>query len=133
VTGRPAAAPGRAGRLAAGAALLLALALAPRPGWPHASLVRSAPARRATLVRAPDRVQLWFSERLEGRFSRLSVWDGAGRQVDFRDVRVDADDPKKLSVGLPPLAPGAYLVRFRVLSVDGHVVEAEFPFTVRAP
>ncbi|MBI4592924.1 MAG: copper resistance protein CopC, partial [Candidatus Rokubacteria bacterium] len=26
-----------------------------------------------------------------------------------------------------------YTVRFRVLSVDGHVVEADFPFTVTGP
>jgi methionine-rich copper-binding protein CopC len=126
------AAPDRAGRLlAAGATVLLLLAVAPQPGFPHASLVRSAPARRAILVSAPTRVQLWFSERLEGEFSRLSVWDATGRQVDSRDVQVDAADPKKLSVGLPALAAGAYVVRFRVLSVDGHIVEAEFPFTVR--
>jgi methionine-rich copper-binding protein CopC len=29
-----------------------------------------------------------------------------------------------------PLAPGRYTVRYRVLSVDGHLVEAAFPFTV---
>jgi methionine-rich copper-binding protein CopC len=115
------------------AAVAIVLALAPGPAWPHASLVRSSPARRAALVKAPARVQLWFNERLEGEFSRLSVWDASGQQVDGRDVQVDATDPKKLSVGLPPLPPGAYVVRFRVLSVDGHIVEAEFPFTVRAP
>jgi methionine-rich copper-binding protein CopC len=114
--------------------VFLALALAPGIGSPHASLVRSAPARRAVIVKAPDRVQLWFNERLEGQFSRLEVWDVAGRTgVDLNDVQVDPAEPKKLSVGLPPLPPGAYVVRFRVLSVDGHVVEAEFPFTVRAP
>ena len=134
--------PGRARGVAAarrgtarpgGAALvLLALLLTPGVGFSHASLVRSAPARRAVLVKAPDRVQLWFNERLEGQFSRLEVWDGASR-VDLKDVQVDPAEPKKLSVGLPPLSPGAYVVRFRVLSVDGHVVQAEFRFTVRPP
>jgi len=36
-----------------------------------------------------------------------------------------------MSVSLPPLAPGRYTVRFRVLSVDGHVVESRFTFTVK--
>jgi methionine-rich copper-binding protein CopC len=36
-----------------------------------------------------------------------------------------------LSVSLPALSPGTYTVRYRVLSVDGHVVEGEFPFAVR--
>jgi methionine-rich copper-binding protein CopC len=46
---------------------------------------------------------------------------------------VATDDPVRLSVGLRPLPAGTYTVRYRVLSVDGHVVEGEFPFTLRAP
>jgi methionine-rich copper-binding protein CopC len=78
-------------------------------------------------------VQLWFNERLEAAFSRLTVVDGDGRQVDAGDIRVSPDDPKRLSVGVAPLAPGTYTVRYRVLSVDGHIVESEFSFTIRAP
>ena len=101
------------------------------PAWPHASLVRSSPARRATLTTAPDRVQLWFNEAIEPKFSNVSVWDAAGQQVDLGDARVEPEDPKRLTVGLKPLGPGVYRVRFRVLSVDGHVVESELPFTLR--
>jgi hypothetical protein len=32
---------------------------------------------------------------------------------------------------LPELAPGKYSVKFRVLSVDGHVVDSSFDFTVK--
>ena len=110
---------------------VLGLLLLATPAWPHASLVRSSPARRATLTTAPDRVQLWFNEAIEPKFSRVSVWDSAGQQVDLADARVEPDDPKRLTVGLKPLTRGAYRVRFRVLSVDGHVVESEFPFTLR--
>jgi methionine-rich copper-binding protein CopC len=109
----------------------LGLLLAATPAWPHASLVRSSPARRAALTTAPDRVQLWFNEPIEARFSSVSVWDAAGLQVDLQDARVEPEDPKHLTVGLKPLALGAYRVRFRVLSVDGHVVESEFAFTLR--
>ena len=110
---------------------VLGLLLVATPVWPHASLVRSSPARRATLTTAPDRVQLWFNEAIEPRFSGVSVWDAAGQQVDLRDARVEPEDPKRLTVGLKSLGRGAYRVRFRVLSVDGHVVESEFPFTLR--
>lgn len=114
-------------------AIVTVLLLAPEVGWPHAYLVKSSPARRAVLVRAPTEVQLWFNERLEAAFSRLTVVDGDGRQVDAGDVRVGPDDPKRLSVGVAPLAPGTYTVRYRVLSVDGHIVESEFSFTIREP
>jgi methionine-rich copper-binding protein CopC len=34
-------------------------------------------------------------------------------------------------VGVVDLGPDVYTVRYRVVSVDGHVVEAQFTFTVR--
>lgn len=111
------------------AAILL---FVPTTGWPHAVLVRSAPSARATLARPPERVQLWFNERLEPAYSKVSVWDGGGRQVDTGDGVVDSAEPTRLTVGVLPLAPGIYMVKFRVLSVDGHLVESQFPFTVRA-
>jgi len=51
--------------------------------------------------------------------------------VDSGDVQVDPENPKKLSVALPVLAMGIYTVKYRVLSVDGHIVEDQFSFTVR--
>ena len=116
---------------AAVAAMLAAAVLAPDLGLAHAFLVKAAPAARATLARAPDRVQLWFNERLEPAYSSISVWDAAGAKVDGGAGAVSAEDPRRLDLTLPPLAPGRYMVRFRVLSVDGHVVESSVPFTVR--
>jgi len=101
------------------------------PAHSHAVLVRSVPASRAALKEAPARVQLWFSERLEPAFSSLGVWSAAEAQVDLRDASVASDDPKRLSVTLAPLGPGSYTVRYRVLSVDGHIVDSRFSFTIR--
>jgi copper resistance protein C len=111
-----------------GLSLLLCM---PTSAWPHAQLVKSVPASRAGLSKAPAQVQLWFNERLEARFCYLAVWNAAGQQVDSGDVQVDPTNAKKLSVGLPALASGLYTVKYRVLSVDGHIVEGQFPFTVR--
>lgn len=102
----------------------------PRAALAHAVLVRSAPSARARVPEAPARVVLWFSERLEPAYSAVTVWTTGGMQVDQRDAVVDPDDRKRLSVGLVPLAAGQYTVRYRVLSVDGHVVESTYVFTV---
>lgn len=116
------------------AALAALLLLTPASGWAHAYLVTSSPARRAIVTRPPTEVQLWFNERLEPAFSSLTVIDRDGRRVDTGDVQTGGpDDPKRLSVRLRPLAPGTYTVRYRVLSVDGHIVESQFTFTVREP
>jgi len=120
-------------RLAGAVALVLIVAVAtPMPAFAHAALVKSTPARRATVGQPPPRVELIFSERLEPAYSTVVVVDGTGRQVDLRDAALAPDDGRRLTVSLPPLPAGTYTVRFRVLSVDGHVVESDFPFTVGA-
>ncbi|PYN77279.1 MAG: copper-binding protein [Candidatus Rokuibacteriota bacterium] len=133
--------PGRQGAARDGAAPAVALVasallsltlLLPTAAESHAVLVRSVPAQRAVLEAPPTRVELWFNERLEPAYSRVSVLDEANTQVDLRDASVAADDVRRLSVSLPALAPGRYRVEFRVLSVDGHVVESKLTFTVKS-
>jgi hypothetical protein len=114
------------------AAVAVVTGLLPPAARGHSQLARSQPARGAAVARAPERVRLWFSERLEPAFATLSVWSEAGGQVDAGDAAVDAADPTLLSVSTPNLAPGRYTVRYRVLSVDGHIVESSFAFTVKA-
>ena len=111
--------------------LLAALALSPALASAHATLVKSSPARRATLAEAPARVELVFSERLEAAYARLRVEDASGARVDLGDISVARDDGRRLTVSLPPLPAGVYTIRFRVVSVDGHVVESSLPFTVK--
>ena len=112
--------------------LLILLLMVPITSWGHAYLVKSSPARRAVLSNSPTHVVLWFNERLEAQFSQLSVWNAEGQQVDGSDVQVGPEDSKRLSVRIPTLPAGRYTVKYRVLSVDGHIVEAEFPFTIRS-
>jgi copper resistance protein C len=113
-------------------ALLAGLLYPVPPAGAHAFLVRSAPAHRAMLGQMPERVQLWFNERLEPAYSTVSVWNEAGAQVDARDVTVGPDDPRRLSVTVEVRQAGLYTVKYRVLSVDGHIVENRFMFTVNA-
>jgi methionine-rich copper-binding protein CopC len=47
-------------------------------------------------------------------------------------VTVPPDDPRQLSVTVETRTPGLYTVKYRVLSVDGHIVDNRFTFTVRA-
>jgi hypothetical protein len=124
----------RAGRwrgAALAVALLAALICSAPPAAAHASLVRSAPTHRAVLGQMPERVQLWFNERLEPAYSTVSVWNEAGTQVDARDVAVGSDDPRQLSVAVEARQSGLYTVKYRVLSVDGHIVDSRFTFTVK--
>jgi methionine-rich copper-binding protein CopC len=45
----------------------------------------------------------------------------------------DPDDPKQLFVQVdPPLPPGAYVVQWRCIADDGHVMRGDFRFEVVA-
>ena len=114
-----------------GLAVLLISLLLPSSLWAHAYLVKSAPAQRATLYRAPAKIQLWFNERLEPRYSSFTVSSADGNSIETIKSAVDDRDAKQIFAVLKPLPPGRYLVKFRVLSVDGHVVEDQFPFTIK--
>lgn len=109
----------------------LAVLVSPEATLAHSLLVRSQPERRAMVTRPPEEVRLWFSERIEPAYARLSVWDAGGKQVDAGDAAVDPADATTLAVRTPALRAGRYTVRYRVLSVDGHIVESSFDFTVR--
>ena len=116
-------------RLGAGLVALLLLAAATSAGA-HAFLDRAEPRVGGKVHAPPARVTLWFTERLEPAYSRVKVVDDAGRQVDKADGAVDPSDPRVLRASLPPLAPGTYKVIWRVLSVDTHVTEGDFIFSV---
>lgn len=98
----------------------------------HAAMVKSDPARRAVLTRSPTHVRLWFNERLEPAYSSLSVLDAVGRAVTPEPATLSEEDPKLLILALPELPPGTYKVRYRVLSVDSHIVNSSYSFTIKA-
>jgi methionine-rich copper-binding protein CopC len=81
------------------------LLVSPSTVLSHAFLIKSVPARRAQIFKSPSQIQLWFSERLEARFSSLRVIDSGGKRVDLDNVAVDNNDPKRIAVDVKPLAP----------------------------
>lgn len=96
----------------------------------HASLVKAEPARRAVLSTAPTQVRLWFNEEIEAAFASLSVLDEDKKSITDNKVAVHPEDPKSIVLELPEIPAGRYTVKFRVLSVDGHVVDSEYNFTI---
>jgi copper transport protein len=98
----------------------------------HGYIVRSTPADRSVLARAPNQVQIWFSEGIERDFSTIEVVNQSGERVDLGDGGVDERNSAKLVVSLPgDLPPGAYLVKMRpVFTSDGHAVSDTLVFWV---
>jgi methionine-rich copper-binding protein CopC len=98
----------------------------------HARLLQEEPADGAALAESPDRVELRFSEPVDAEFSPLEVRNTEGARVDKDNARVDPDDARVLVVDLKELTEGSYTVKWRVTSIDGHVVEGRYGFAVTA-
>lgn len=109
--------------------LILALAISPRV-LAHVFLDHSTPAVGSQLRGSPASVSLWFTEEVEPAFSSIKVLNAQGKQVDGADTAAVPNDRTVLKVSLHRLEPGAYRVVWRVLSVDTHVTEGSFGFTV---
>ncbi|MCG3776162.1 MAG: Copper transport protein YcnJ [Nitrospira sp.] len=118
-------------RVVVGAVLAMMTCLHVAPALAHSMLVKAEPPRRAVLAKAPAQVRLWFNEELEGEYASLIVLDAEKHPVTEIKPQLAPDDPKSIVLPLPELTPGKYSVKFRVLSIDGHVVESSFDFTVK--
>ncbi|HET7876117.1 MAG TPA: copper resistance CopC family protein [Methylomirabilota bacterium] len=125
-------APGAVAAILAGAALLLA-AWPAGPAGAHAIVLQSDPPHDAVLPRAPDRIVLRFNSKLEKRLARvaLAAADGTPVPLPAAAAGADREGPERLVIPLPPLRPGTYLLRYRVLAADGHITESVLRFTVR--
>ena len=100
----------------------------------HSVLVSSSPAEGAAIATSPAEAVLEFNEPVENRFTELAVLgpDGASHWEAGPVSVVDG----RVSVPLRPLGPaGAYAIRYRVTSADGHPVSGTVPFrlTVAGP
>lgn len=97
----------------------------------HASLVKSDPPRRASLSAPPKQIQLWFNEKIEASYASVTVLDAKKNPITDKNPEVVADDPKSVVLSLPQIETGSYTVKYRVMSVDGHVIESSFDFNVK--
>ena len=121
-------------RVLMGGVLVVAMAvsLQSAPVLAHAMLVKAEPARRASLTVTPTHVRLWFNEEIEKDYASLTVLNAGKAAVTEVKPHTAPDDPKAIVLPLPELAAGKYTVKFRVLSVDGHVVDSSYDFTVKS-
>lgn len=100
------------------------------PVLAHARLTETYPADGEALAEPPEQVRLRFSEPVEAAFDPIKVYDQGGDRVDEDNARVDPDDAKALIADLGELPGGSYAVEWRVTSVDGHVVDGTYRFSV---
>ncbi|HUO64762.1 MAG TPA: copper resistance CopC family protein, partial [Terriglobales bacterium] len=90
-------------------------------------------AADATLTQPPAQVYLRFNSKLEKRLSHVTLSTEKGRPVALPIAVNGSEKPDRLVLPLGPLAPGAYMIRYKVLAVDGHITEGILRFSVIEP
>lgn len=97
----------------------------------HAKSVSSDPAARSVLSRSPEFITVLFNQQLEPAYSTIIVKNSKGILVTEKAAIVDPANNKRLILTLPKLAPDKYTVSYKVLSLDGHVVESTYTFRIK--
>jgi copper resistance protein C len=115
-----------------GLALLTSLSL-PLPVFAHAIMVKSQPVVDSTIGETPKQVDVWFNDKVGSEYKALAVIDSAGKRVDNKDAAQETFDQSHLYTTIPALTPGTYTVRYRVVSLDTHIVTGKFKFTIKKP
>ncbi|MBI1867599.1 MAG: copper resistance protein CopC [Methylocystis sp.] len=120
-------------RLFVGAGLAAAFLWAgAAPALSHSFLVEASPSSKDHVATPPKTVKLRFGGGVEPPYSNLTI-QGADGKILAEGAVGKPETPRELTLDAPTLAPGRYVVKYRVLSTDGHIVEGNYEFTVDAP
>lgn len=102
------------------------------PAEAHAFVDHAEPKVGSTVEISPLMVKVWFTRHLKPDQSEIKVFDADGREVDARDVKIDANDATLMTVAVPKLSVGTYKVEWTAVCLDGHTTHASFTFIVAA-
>ncbi|MFH0350929.1 MAG: copper resistance protein CopC [Chromatiales bacterium] len=94
--------------------------------WAHAILIDSTVRQDARLTEAPKNIRLRWNSRIEHDLSRYTLERNGGREVT--SLRAEPRGPDRIVVHMPALAPGTFVLRYRVLAADGHITEGVLRF-----
>lgn len=109
---------------------ILAFLFAPMLAHAHAVPVEMQPVS-GSAVEAARELSIRFSERLEAGSSNITVREVAGELVETPSARVAASDPRLLTLALPDLEAGQYIVTWGVVSEDdGHYTRGSYAFSI---
>jgi copper resistance protein C len=96
----------------------------------HAILEDSTPAAGASVKAGPVDLRLRYNSRIDRGRSRLTLIR-ADRTKDT--IPIVSEGPPDIIAAHLELPAGAYIVRWQVLAVDGHITRGDVPITVTVP
>lgn len=92
----------------------------------HAHLKKAVPADGAVVSTSPATVVLSFSEPAHVTACWIQKSDGPKQKIGGLPATASPD----ISISLPPLEPGTYVLSWKVVGDDTHIVPGQIHFTV---
>jgi copper transport protein len=107
--------------------VIASAALLASPASAHAQVKSSTPQPGARLDQSPESVSIRFDEKVTATAGGIRVYDATAKRIDTRST---TSAGTSMTLQLPQLADGAYVVVWQAVSADGHPVRGSFTFQV---
>lgn len=104
----------------------LALLILSSAAEAHAHLQSATPADGSVITASPSNIVLSFSQ--PGRLTAL--WIQKDDEPERSISSLPTTEAQKISIPVPTLAPGSYIVSWRIVSAHNHVMTGEIHFTL---
>lgn len=109
---------------------LAAIALTSNPAAAHAILEASQPTANGSVPAGTIQLRLRYNSRIDRTRSVLTLIRPDKTRMP---VAIDPDGPPEAINANLDLPRGAYVMRWQVLAIDGHITRGDLPFTVAGP
>ena len=103
----------------------------PISAFSHAIMVKSQPEQNSTITVSPKQIDVWFNDKVGSEYKAVAVIDSKGNRVDNKDIQQEMLDGSHIYCTVPTLPADTYTVRYRVVSIDTHIVTGKFQFTIK--
>lgn len=108
---------------------LLVLLFTPAIVYSHSGMISSFPAKNEVLSKSPEKIVLEFKEAVEPAFSKIEVFSSDNIKVSQK-TQFSKED-KIMEAGLKKSLPaGIYIVKWKIISLDGHKLSGKYTFTI---
>jgi copper transport protein len=108
---------------------MLILAALPLRARAHAHLLSATPANDSVLAQPPTQFSLQLNEPARLTLLSLQKDNGAPQKIGALPDTASA----QWVIPAPALAPGSYVLSYRLLSDDSHIVSGSIKFRIREP
>lgn len=106
--------------------LLSAAFLFPGLALAHGTMQMSVPAANSTVKAMPEQIMLHFSE--PTKITAVSIAREGSKEK--QDLKVPSDAKTMQTIAAPKLEPGVYVIDWRGMSGDSHMIKGSVRFTL---